>query len=452
MVKARERLLNEKEITLSFLEKIASSLHARFDLEQTLGLVMQCTMASSHASAGAIFLYSEDRKYLQAEVVVGIFPPLKRVGTSKIDTKAKYIRQRSMKERIMPGEGLVGRVAVEGETILIKNARRDIRATQSGSDLVEIDTMLVCPMKIKDAVAGVIALVNKKDGSRFNEADDSMVRALAAEASMSINTARLYKEVSEKEILEKELEIAREIQEFLLPKKFPEISGVKLASLCRAAKEVGGDYYDVIQLGPDSMGIIIADVSGKGVPGALVMAMLRSTLRSVAPETDSPRETLIRVNRLIADSIRDNMFITLYYAVINVKEGIVRYCRAGHDPVIVIHGNGDSDKGYSLLEGEGICIGLADADMFDMSLKENEARISPGDSLFFYTDGATEAMNIDSEEFGFDNLVKVVMKNSSDGADAIIHQTDEEIKKFVGKAVQHDDLTMIAVEVGKGGE
>jgi len=383
----KANLVKEKEVTLSFLDRIGMALHEAFNLDEVLKMIMSGVIASSQAKAGAIFLLSDDKKELTVDVVEGLFPPLHKI-VDKAATKARYIRETFKAGRIKVGEGVVGRVAATGSSILIKDALHDPRTPEISADFLQIKTMVVAPLKIKKEVLGVIALVNKENDERFSEVDDSLLHALGNQAAISINNAKLYQDLSEKERLEQELRIARDIQGFLFPKESPRMEGFELASLARPAMEVGGDYYDYIEVSKDEWGLVIADVSGKGVPGALVMAVVRSMLRAEAVGKSSAAQVLSRVNMSIYRDIRDDMFVSLFYLVLNVRKRTLNYARAGHDPSILFHGK---EQRYELLDRGGIALGLDEGAFFNETLEQGEVELSPGDTLVLYTDGITEA-------------------------------------------------------------
>ena len=443
----KTNLVKEKEVTLSFLERIGVALHDAFNLDEVLKMIMSCVMASSQAKAGAIFLLSDDKKVLTVDVVEGLFPPLHRT-IDKTTTKTRYLMEKFKSDCIKVGEGVVGQVAATGRFILIKDALRDPRTPKISADFLQIKTMVVAPLKIKEEVLGVIALVNKENDERFSELDASLLHALGNQAAISINNAKLYQALSEKERLEKELQIARDIQGFLFPKEAPRIEGFELASLARPAMEVGGDYYDYIKVSKDELGLVIADVSGKGIPGALVMAMVRSMLRAEAVGKSSAAQVLHRVNKSIYGDIKDDMFVSLFYLVLNVKKRTVNYARAGHDPALLFHGK---EKRYELLDKGGIALGLDEGSFFDETLEQGEVSLSPGDTLVLYTDGITEAVNRDNEEFGFRKLLEIVRRsspaNGEDNVSSLVERVDREIIEFTGGLPQWDDITMVALRV-----
>ncbi len=443
----KANLVKEKEVTLSFLERIGAALHEAFNLDEVLKMIMSCVMASSQAKAGAIFLLSNDKKELTVDVVEGLFPPLHKT-IDKATTRTRYIREQFKTAHIKVGEGVVGQVAASGRSIIIKDALQDPRTPETSADFLQIKTMVVAPLKVKTEVLGVIALVNKENDERFSEVDASLLHALGNQAAISINNAKLYQALSEKERLEQELQIARDIQGLLFPREAPRLGRFELASLARPALEVGGDYYDYIEVSRDEWGLVIADVSGKGVPGALVMAMVRSMLRAEAVGKSSAAQVLSRVNKSIHRDIKDDMFVSLFYLVLNVKKGTLNYARAGHDPSILFHGK---EKKYELLDRGGIALGLDEGSLFDETLEWGEVKLSCGDTLVLYTDGITEAVNGNNEEFGFQRLLEIVRQSSlADGekkASALVERVDREITKFTGDLPQRDDITLVVLRV-----
>jgi len=437
-----QSMLREKEVTLSFLEKIGTTMHGIFDLDEVLKMIMNCVISVSNASAGAIFLLSSDKKELTVETVEGLFPPLHKTS-GYVSSKAKYIMERFKAERIKLGEGIIGEVAKTGNPILIKRAENDPRVPEVSTDFLKINTMVITPLKIKEEVVGVIALVNKKDDTRFTEMDNTMLRALGSQAAISINNAKLYKELSVKERMERELQIAKDIQQFILPKESPVIENFDIVSLYRSAMEVGGDYYDYVKVSGNEIGIVIGDVSGKGVPGALIMAMVRSILQAIGMGNHSTKDVLSRLNKHVCNSLKTDMFVSIFYCILDTKNRTLTYSRAGHDPLILLSA-GKSE--YELLTTNGLAIGLSDPATFSEVIEEKKIQLSSHDIVVFYTDGITEAMNEKQEEFGFDKLANVITSNRALDAKGISAKIDEEVTQFVGKMHQHDDITMVVLK------
>ena len=227
----------------------------------------------------------------------------------------------------------------------------------------------------------------------------------------------LLRQSAEKKRLEEELRIAREIQMSLLPRDTVSIPGVMVAVTCVPAREVGGDYYDFIRLGDRRLGVLVADVSGKGTSAALYMAELKGLFLSLSRIYESPRELLVQVNRIIADHIDSRSFITMTYAVLDMDRGILTYARGGHTPLIHVRGQGDPPSADMLIPS-GLVVGLDGFEsQFEALIEEASLSVGHGDVIALFTDGISEAMNTADDLFGDDRLCRLVQENATVGAE-----------------------------------
>ena len=261
----------------------------------------------------------------------------------------------------------------------------------------------------------------------------------------------LLQTAAEKKRLEEELRIARQIQMSLLPRGPLDFSGIGVTALCVPAREVGGDYYDFFHLRDDRLGILIADVAGKGTSAALYMAELKGLMLALSQSIDSPRALLMEVNRIISENLDSRTFITMTYAVLDRQRLTMTYCRAGHTPLIFLPGpSSSSAQGVKTLTPDGMVVGLripGAAEKFDALLEEERIDLSVGDVVVFYTDGITEAMNTDSDLFGENRLGRIVEEHGHLDSAELRERILREIESFVGGADQHDDMTMILLKV-----
>lgn len=249
--------------------------------------------------------------------------------------------------------------------------------------------------------------------------------------------------IKERVRMQKELEIARRVQLHLLPKDNPRYAGFDIAGACLPALEVGGDYYDFVDLRDGKLGIAVGDVSGKGVPAAIYMTLTKGILQSHAEEDPSPKHVLSKVNHLMYRTIERNWYVSMFYAVLDSKRRALKFARAGHNPAIVFS-TGTSET--RLLQTAGIGLGLEKGDLFTKTLVEGELQLSPGDMLVFYTDGFTEAMNSGQEEFGSDRFLDILHRFNNGSAEQVLHHAFEEVRKFAGDHPQHDDMTMVVLK------
>ena len=256
---------------------------------------------------------------------------------------------------------------------------------------------------------------------------------------------------AEKKRMEEELRIARQIQMSLLPRGPVDAPGLGVTALCVPAREVGGDYYDFFHLSDDRLGMLIADVAGKGTSAALYMAELKGLVLALSQSHDSPRSLLMEVNRIISENLDSRSFITMTYAVIDRKRGFMTYCRAGHTPLIFLPGpSSPAPRGAQILTPDGMVVGLripGASEKFDELLEEWRIDLNVGDVVVLYTDGISEAMNADSDLFGEARLSEIVEEHGHLDSAELRERILREIEAFVGDADQHDDMTMILLKV-----
>src|SRR3954469_5375329 len=266
---------------------------------------------------------------------------------------------------------------------------------------------------------------------------------------MTGSIENLLQTAAEKKRLEEELRIARQIQMSLLPRGPVDFPGMGITALCVPAREVGGDYYDFFQVGDRRMGVLIADVSGKGTSPALYIAELKGLMLSLSQIYQSPRQLLLEVNRIISENLDTRSFITMTYAVIDLNEGLLTFARAGHTPLIYLAADGGA-AGAQVLAPSGLVVGLripGAAQKFAELLEEDSIPLQKGDVLVFYTDGITEAMNASSDLFGEVRLGRLIAEHGHLDAADLRERILREIEAFVGAADQHDDMTMILIKV-----
>jgi len=312
------------------------------------------------------------------------------------------------------------------------------------NDFEALQASLMVPLVFQDKVIGLLNLGEKKSGKFYNREDIDLLHALANQSAVAIENARLFQENLEKQRMEEELNIARDLQISMLPAACPEIKGFTIAATSIPAREVGGDFYDFIEMGEDRAGFVVGDVTGKSVSGALVMSSSRSVFRMLSEEQLSVGDIMTRANSRIKKDITTGMFVALLYAVLNAKDRTVSLCSAGQTQPIHI----SAKTGEAVLvetKGDNFPLGILD----DADYLETQLQLEAGDRVVFYTDGIVEAMNKQKEMFGFDRLLEVVKGARSLSADSLLKDITDKVNEFAGGAAQHDDLTVIVVSVGE---
>jgi sigma-B regulation protein RsbU (phosphoserine phosphatase) len=275
-------------------------------------------------------------------------------------------------------------------------------------------------------------------GSYYASIDVELLETLCDQASVAIENATLYLETVEKQKMEQELEVAREIQRRLLPKAFPEIRGLTTYAMNKPSKHVGGDYYDIIPLGAGKVAVVIADVAGKGVPAALLMASLQSSLRAEADPWRRPSDVISILNETIYEHTAGDTFATVFYGVVDFEREVLTYCSAGQTPPVIIR----KDLTCQLLDRTSIVLGIASRPEFT----DASVPIHLGDLIFLYTDGVTDELNRDDEPYGEERLIEVLRRSYGLGLDTLVENVYGEVLGHTGGVTQ-DDLTALAIRV-----
>ncbi len=257
-------------------------------------------------------------------------------------------------------------------------------------------------------------------------------------------TPAFVKNITERQRMQRELEIARDVQMSFLPVKNPQYKGLDIAAKCIPALEVGGDYYDFVKLDESRFGIIIGDVSGKGTQAAFYMTLAKGFVKALSKTVKSPSEFLIKLNELFYENVERGTFISMIYGIFDVDEKTLTFSRAGHNPVLARQSD---KKEIELLNPVGLALGLEKGKLFSKTIKELKVDICSGDVFVFYTDGFTEARNKYKSEFTEERFKEVISKNIDHPANEILQKAVDGVNTFIGKALQHDDMTMIVVKV-----
>jgi serine phosphatase RsbU (regulator of sigma subunit) len=318
---------------------------------------------------------------------------------------------------------------------------RDV-SERCASNFNALHASLIVPLVYQDRVIGSLNLGEKKSGKSFNREDVDLLRTIASQGAVAIENARLFRENLDKQRMEEELSIARDLQMSMLPASCPQIEGFEIAAFSIPAKEVGGDFYDFIEMKDGKLGMVVADVTGKGVSGALVMSASRSIFRMLSDEGLSIGDLMGKANGRTRTDTTSDMFVALLYAVLDPRGRSLRLCSAGQaQPVHFSAATGET----RLVETEGDTFPLGIVEEVDY--EETRLQLAPGDKLVLYTDGIVEAMNEKEEMFGFDRLLGIVENARTPGAEGLMKEIMDSVNEFAGAAPQHDDLTVIVLQV-----
>jgi len=332
-------------------------------------------------------------------------------------------------------------VARQGQPVLTGDAQVDPRFSMRQSvKLLGLRSILCVPLRIKERILGTIYVDNRIQAGIFGPADLDLLSAIASSAAIAIENARLYQVAVEKGRLERELQMARQVQLSLLPAAVPEVAGWEFTARWLPARQVAGDYYDFIPGQDGQLGIVVADVSDKGMPAALFMALSRSIVRASMDPGLSPADSIQRANRLICQDSTSGMFITLFYALLDPQTGLVAYVNAGHNPALFFQrGKHPGQGALSRLRRTGMALGVEAETLYE----ERSLTLKPGDFLVLYTDGVTDALDPQGDSFEMDRLESVVLAHREESAQEIGAALESAIRDFTGGAPVFDDITLL---------
>jgi sigma-B regulation protein RsbU (phosphoserine phosphatase) len=404
---------------LSILNEIASAISSTMEVEEITKLILSKCIERIDVEQGTITLLKES--------MTDPFKTFVRVE----DSPVKGVPYRL-------GMSLAGWMLKNQKPLLTNDLANDPRFKGLEKEETKIRSMLCVPLKVKNEMIGLISLFNKKKEA-FTPDDQRLLSIIAMQSAQVIENARLYEEEKKLQQMEEDLKTARNIQRSLLPKGNPSLPDIDVAGLTHAAREVGGDYYDFISIDQDRLGIVIADVSGKGMPAALLMANVQATLRAQALTYHSPKECIAKSNSLLCRSVEKGKFVTLFYGILNTKEKSLAYTNAGHCYPLIFNQKGE----FKELEKGGLVLGVLD----DYPYQEEKIILKPQELILLYTDGITEAFNKRNEQFEEERLIKVVQEHFNLGAEGVSQQILNVVTAFQEDVPQSDDLTLVVVKV-----
>ena len=421
----------EDSARLRLLHELGCAFAARTELQDLCRLVIhKCSAALQAEGVGILLLDPKTRE---------LFFPY--VANEDPDA-AERLRQM----RFAADRGIAGEVLRSGRPIRVDDVGADSRFF-SGADQESGTTtrnLIAAPLRSEQGTIGVIQAVNRRgageDVAGFSDDDLAFLEALSGSVAIAIENARAMEERAALRALRREIEIASDIQQSIVPRNFPEPpgrDGFDLYAAMIPASDVGGDFYDFFLLGPSQLAVVIGDVSGKGIPAALFMAVSRTLLKATALSVPSPATSLQHVNRLLHAENSSGMFVSLFYGILDTRSGRLVFSNGGHNPPLVVR----AGTGAQPLEVKTGCV----LGVFDDAVYEDATTtLLPRDTLLLYTDGVTEAMNPADELYGEERL-RQLLRNPADSPRTLIDDIVADVKRHSGEAAQSDDITLLAV-------
>jgi serine phosphatase RsbU (regulator of sigma subunit) len=403
---------------LESLLRVPKALATEFELDRVLQVIVEQASEVLEAERSSLFLRDDETGDLDGIVLQG-------VTTGRI--------------RLPPGKGLAGSVAQTGSTINVADAYADPRFSPAYDAQTGFRTRAVLTMPIHGPTGrllGVLQVLNRKRGGAFGPADEALLEAFASHAALALERARLIEARIERERMKEGLRVARDIQLGMLQADFRSDSDrVEIASRMISAESVGGDLYELFHVDEHRLGFAVGDVSGKGLPAALYMAGTLALLRSAGHDALTPAAACRRIHR--AQSNTKAMFVTLFYGILDLRTGRVRYCNAGHPPPCLVRPGRVSFR----RRAENLPLGL----LKNPAYRSGSFRMKPGDTLLLYTDGVLEAMNSEGEQFESERLLESLDTGESKSPAATVDAVLHAVRAFAGPSGPRDDLTLLAL-------
>ena len=403
---------------LSVLNEVALAVTSASAVDEVINSIVQKCVKHLHVEQGAVLLL--DRQQEQA--------PLK--------TMVRKVRSDYSGIPYRLGDQITGWMIKNQEPLMIADLAGDSRF-RLPPEAATVRNLLCVPLRLKGGMMGVLTVFNKLGAEGFSESDQRLLTIIAAQSAQVIETARLYEEEQALARIEQELNTARDIQRRLLPKIPPEIAGYDIAGRSEAARMVGGDYFDFLSGSDSLLGVCLADVSGKGISAALVMAAVQATVRSQSLTGLPIADQTANANRLLYDSTESDKFVTMFYSQLDPDAGALRYTNAGHNPPAIF----SAGPTPALLEAGGPVLGV----LPKMPFSEGTAELNAGDMLVVYSDGISEAMNLADEEYGEERLYDLINANREASAAELVDLVFNAVKEFCGEAPQTDDMSLVVV-------
>jgi sigma-B regulation protein RsbU (phosphoserine phosphatase) len=404
---------------LALISKVGITLLSSSTLDETLENIVSLVFEAVPADRCLLMMRDEHSEEL-------------RVAVARLRDRAGEVGEIRVSRNVMD------EVVIKGKSVLTSDAQHDPRFASGTVVLQGVRSVLAVPLGVSEKVFGIIYADSPIAEGRFTEDHLKVLTTLASVAAIRVENARLVESRFQQERLERELQLAMEIQQRFQPTAPPQVAGYELQGISFPCYEIGGDYYDFIQKDDGRLVIALGDVSGKGTAAALLMSSLHAAIHAQTGSHDTLVETISAVNRYLADNIPSNRFVTLFYAELDPESGAVSFLNAGHNPPLIVHSAGTVEQ----LASGGLPLGIK----ADAEYREGRTTLQPGDVLVIYSDGVTEAASPSGEEFGPTRLYEVVSRNVEASAAGIRDRIESALTKFSQGTQAADDITLVIVK------
>lgn len=405
---------------LSILNDISTAINTTMSLEEIIELVVKKCIRYLKAEQGTVTLLQEDQQDAPFRTIMRKAEKSRNPLPYHLDTQ------------------LTGWMLLNHKPLLINDLKHDSRFKAVSNVENPIQSLLSVPLMLKGRIIGSLNVFNKLGVEDFTESDERLLSIIATQSTQVIENARLYEEEQSLIQMREEMRMAYNIQMSLLPETAPVVTGYCIAGKSIPAKAVGGDYFDFIEMDECRFAFCVGDVSGKGMPAALLMSNVQATLRGQVLHNLTPKECIEQSNKLLFRSTDPTKYSTLFYGIVDIKDHLLTYCNAGHNYPFLFKANGEMLR----LGIGGMVLGAFE----DSSYKEESVLIGPGDTLLVFSDGISEAFNKDSEEFGEPKLIEVVKENIESTEEQLVNKIVGAVRQHMEDLPQSDDMTLVVIK------
>src|SRR5438045_5315164 len=443
--RSQEEIQVEETLVFDFLHGLGEAFSETIRPANLHRLIVEGATRVLDAQGGALYLVDRTGTKLTPAFVSKGCPPM-------VDIPAHILQQAAanpaalesfIKLHIIPGgEGLLGSAWQTATPVCLNEFSDAPELARLRDSSLGASSVMVAPLLYAKQNMGVLAIANSRMGAPFSQSDFVVFKSIAEQSAFALYNAIIYSMANEKKRLDHDLEIARDIQRILLPAEAPAINGFQISGINVPARQVSGDYFDYIHVDDERLGVAIADVSGKGVPASLIMAICRSVLRAEAVRNPSPADVLRKVNRQLYPDIKEDMFISMAYLILDHERNGIMLARAGHDAPLLYK---QESQTVTPVKSPGMVVGIDSGNVFDRLTADFAIRLERDECLVLYTDGLTEALNPEGDEFGLERTIQAVRASACNGAPALVKKLIGHVRNFTGSHPQNDDITLIAI-------
>jgi sigma-B regulation protein RsbU (phosphoserine phosphatase) len=416
-LEAENQRLRRAVEELSILNEVASAVSSASSLDAVIGLIVQKCVKHLAVEQAAVLLFDDKDK------------------DSALRTMVRRVQSEVEAAPYRLNDQIIGWMMKHQAPLLVNDLADDARFRWVRGSAPTVRSLMCVPLRLKGRMIGVLSTCNKQSPEGFSAEDQRLLAIIASQSAQVIENTRLHEEEKTLQLVQQELRLAHAIQAKLLPAEAPLVEGYEIAGRSVPARNVGGDYFDYIHCHGNELAICVGDVSGKGIPAAVLMACVQATIRGQALIDSSAGSCMERANRLLHSNMGGEKFVTLFYGVLDWKRHELRYSNAGHNPPVLLSNGRDPQ----LLTAGGPVLGV----LPDAPFEEARFDLEPGDLLAIYPDGFTEAMNSTLEEFGEQRLLETLHASRGLAPEGIVAKVFEAVEKHTGPDREGDDMTLV---------